>query len=169
MKPCLVIRFHGVRPLTRKKNSSQDSFRRLRVQLRYRKSGPKSPEYPRYGSEILTRFSFNKWPMIGHFETEKTEQPINVEVAKNFKGINRVRSQVFRWLSKGLNFSLKPKSIKHSEFLIPFELLFRGVKQEDFSLVKARLLGTALSSYESFSSDWSPSEKLTTSEFRAFI
>ena len=36
----LVIRFHGVRPLTRKENSSQGSRRRLRVQLRYRKSDP---------------------------------------------------------------------------------------------------------------------------------
>ena len=36
----LVIRFHGVRPLTRKENSSQGSRRRLRVQLRCRKSDP---------------------------------------------------------------------------------------------------------------------------------
>ena len=51
-------------------------------------------------------------------------------------------------LCKGLNFSVKPKSIEYSEFLLPFELLFRDVKQEhlcteDLSLVKARLLDTA--------------------------
>ena len=40
------------------------------IQLRYRKSGPKGPEYPRSGSEILTQFPFDKRPMIGHFETE---------------------------------------------------------------------------------------------------
>ena len=34
-------------------------------------------------------------------------------------------------------------------------------------LIKARLLGTALSSYESFSRDQSPSENLTESEFKA--
>ena len=31
-------------------------------------------------------------------------------------------------LCKGLNFSVKPKSIEYSEFLLPFELLFRDVK-----------------------------------------
>ena len=58
-------------------------------------------------------------------------------------------------LCKGLNFSVRPKSIEYSKFLLPFELLFRDVKQEnlcieDFSLMKARLLDTALSSYEIF-------------------
>ena len=57
-------------------------------------------------------------------------------------------------LCKSLNFSVKPKSIEYSEFLLPFALLFRDVKQdnlcnEDLSLIKARLLDTALSSYES--------------------
>ena len=75
-------------------------------------------------------------------------------------------------LYKGLNFSGKAKSIEYSEFLLPFELLFLDVKQEnlcseDLSLMKARLLDTALSSYESFSSDQSPSENLTASEFKA--
>ena len=61
-------------------------------------------------------------------------------------------------LYKGLNFSGKAKSIEYWEFLLPFELLFQDVKQEnlyseDLSLMKARLLDTVLSSYESFSSD----------------
>ena len=55
-------------------------------------------------------------------------------------------------LCTGLNFSVKPKSIEYSEFLLPFDLLFRDVKQEnlyseDLSLMKARLLDTDLSSY----------------------
>ena len=55
-------------------------------------------------------------------------------------------------LCTGLNFSVKPKSTEYSEFLLPFDLLFRDVKQEnlyseDLSLMKARLLDTALSSY----------------------
>ena len=71
IKPYLLaIRFHGLRSLTRKENSSQGSCWRLRVQLRYRKSGPKGPEYPCFGSGILTHFPFDKWPMIGYFETE---------------------------------------------------------------------------------------------------
>ena len=63
-------------------------------------------------------------------------------------------------------------SVEYSRFLLPFELLFRDVKQEnlhseDLLLIKARLLDTALSSYESFSRDQSPSENLTESEFKA--
>ena len=34
-------------------------------------------------------------------------------------------------LCKRLNFSVKPGLIKYSEFLLPFELLFHGIKQED--------------------------------------
>ena len=37
---------------------------------RPRISGPKGPEYPRSGLGILTQFPFDKWPMIGHFETK---------------------------------------------------------------------------------------------------
>ena len=71
IKPYLLaIRFHGVRSLTRKENSFQGFRRRLPVQLHYHKSGPKDPEYPRSSSGILTRFPFDKLPMIGHFETE---------------------------------------------------------------------------------------------------
>ena len=75
-------------------------------------------------------------------------------------------------LCKGLNFSVKPKSIEYSEFLLTLELLFRDVKQEDLcsedlTLIKARLLDTALSSNESFSSDQNPSENLAASEFKA--
>ena len=74
--------------------------------------------------------------------------------------LNDVEKSVLR---KGFNFSVKPKSIEYSEFLLPFELIFRDVKQEnlhseDLSLIKAKLLDTALSSYESFSRDQSPSE-----------
>ena len=49
------------------------------------------------------------------------------------------------FLCKGLNFSVKPGLIEYSEFLLPFELLFRDIKHEDLcnediSLIKARLL-----------------------------
>ena len=75
-------------------------------------------------------------------------------------------------LCKDLNFLVKPKSIEYSEFLLPFELLFWDVKQEnlcseDLSLMKARLLDITLSSYESFSSDQGPSDDLPASEFKA--
>ena len=75
-------------------------------------------------------------------------------------------------LCKGLNFSVKPGWIEYSEFLLPFELLFRDIKREDLcnkdmSLIKARLLDTALTSYQNFSSDKDPPENLTPSESKA--
>ena len=69
-----------------------------------------------------------------------------------------------------LFFSVKPKSIEYSEFLLPFELLLQDLKQENLyseDLSFNELLGSALSSYESFSSERSPSENLTASEFKA--
>ena len=75
-------------------------------------------------------------------------------------------------LCKGLNFSVKANSIEYSKFLLSFELLFGDVKQqnlcsENLSLMKARLLDTALSSYESFSNDKKTSETVTASELKA--
>ena len=74
-------------------------------------------------------------------------------------------------LCKGLNFSVKPGWIEYSEFLLPFELLFHDIKcedlcNEDMSLIKVRLLDTALTSYQNFSSDKDPPENLTP-EFKA--
>ena len=74
-------------------------------------------------------------------------------------------------LCKGLNFSVKPGWIEYSECLLPFELLFRHIKREDLcnedmSLIKARLLDTALTSCQNFSSDENPPENLTP-EFKA--
>ena len=73
---------------------------------------------------------------------------------------------------KGLNFSVKPGLIEYSEFLLPFELLFRDIKREDLCnedmyAIKARLLETALTSYQNFSRDREPPENLTSSEFKA--
>ena len=75
-------------------------------------------------------------------------------------------------LCKDLNFSVKPGWIEYSEFLLPFELLFHNIKcedlsNEDMSLIKARLLDTALTSYQNFSSDKNPPENLTPSEIKA--
>ena len=75
-------------------------------------------------------------------------------------------------LCKGLSFSNKPAFIEYSEFLLPFELLFRDIKREDLctegmSLIKTRLLDTALTSYQNFSSDRNPPKNLTPSEFKA--
>ena len=75
-------------------------------------------------------------------------------------------------LCKGLHFSVKLGLIEYSELLLPFELLFRDIKREDLcnedmSLIKARPLDTAFTSYQNFSSDLDPPENLTPSEFKA--
>ena len=76
-------------------------------------------------------------------------------------------------LCKGLSFSNKPAFIEYSEFLLPLELLFCDIKREDLctegmSLIKTRLLDTALTSYQNFSSDRDPPKNLTPPEFKAF-
>ena len=70
-------------------------------------------------------------------------------------------------MCKGLNFSVKPGLIEYSEFLLLFELLFREIKREDLcnedmSVIKTRLLDTALTSYQKRSH-----LNLTSSEFKA--
>ena len=55
--------------------------------------------------------------------------------------------------------------------ILPFELLFRDIKREDLcnedmSVIKARLLDTALTSYQNFSRDRKPPEKRITSELK---
>ena len=69
-------------------------------------------------------------------------------------------------LCNGLNFPVKLKSTEYSKFLLPFQLLFRDVNQENLCSENwnARLLDITLSSCKSFSSHRSPFENLTTSE-----
>ena len=75
-------------------------------------------------------------------------------------------------LCKGLDFPVKSGLIEYSEFLLPLELLFHDIKREDLCnedicVIKARLLDTALTSYQNFSRDREPPENLTSSEFKA--
>ena len=56
--------------------------------------------------------------------------------------------------------------------MLPFELLFYEIKREDLcsedmSLIKDRLLDTALTSYKNVSSDRDPPENLPPSEYTA--
>ena len=74
-------------------------------------------------------------------------------------------------LCKGLNFSVKSRLIEYPEFSLTFELLFRNIKREDLcnkdmSSIKARLLGTALTSHQNFCSVRDPPENLTPSKFK---
>ena len=72
-------------------------------------------------------------------------------------------------MCKGLNFSIKSGLFEYSEFLLSFELSFHDIKGEDLcngymSLIKARLLDTALTLYQNFSSDRDPPESLISSQ-----
>ena len=75
-------------------------------------------------------------------------------------------------LCKGFNFFVKPRLMEYSEFLLPFKTLLPDIKREelcneDMSVIKARLLETALTSYQNISSEREPPENLTSSEFKA--
>ena len=73
-------------------------------------------------------------------------------------------------LIKGLKFSIPPKKIEYSKFLLLFELLFREIKSNsessfDLASVKACLQDTAFSSYLGFNKENSPPFKLSKDEF----
>ena len=56
-------------------------------------------------------------------------------------------------LCKGLNFAIPPKAIEYSEFLLPFEMLFREITSLDIDnfneeCVKSRLRDSAYSSFK---------------------
>ena len=59
-------------------------------------------------------------------------------------------------LYKGLNFAIPPKAIEYSEFLLPFEMLFREITSFDIAnfnkeCVKSRLRDSAYSSFKQVS------------------
>ena len=62
--------------------------------------------------------------------------------------------------------------MEYSEFLLPFKTLFRNIKREDLcnedmTVIKDRVLETALTSYQNISSDPDAAENLISSEFKA--
>ena len=71
---------------------------------------------------------------------------------------------------KGLNFTILPKKIEYSKFLLPFEVIFRDIKSNsessvELASVKARLQDTAFTSYSAFNKDNSPPFNLSKDEF----
>ena len=58
-------------------------------------------------------------------------------------------------LCKGLQFAFPPSKLEYADFMLPFELLFRDIKNFDLSVpqskaVKSKLLDTAFSSFDKF-------------------
>ena len=75
-------------------------------------------------------------------------------------------------LIKGLNFTIPPKKIGYSKFLLPFELLYRDKKSSIQPSVNvysksARLQGTEFASYSGFDRDTSSSTNLSEAEFES--
>ena len=61
-------------------------------------------------------------------------------------------------LCKGLEFAISPNKLDYADFMLPFELLFRDIKNTDLSIlqtkaVKSKILDTAFSSFDSFNNN----------------
>ena len=61
-------------------------------------------------------------------------------------------------LCKGLEFAIPPSKLEYADFMLPFELLFRDIKNSDLSIpqtkaVKSKILDTAFSSFDSFNNN----------------
>ena len=73
------------------------------------------------------------------------------------------------------NFSLPPKSLKFDEYLLPWELLYRGIHKDDkvnnenLVHLKAKLRDTSLSSYRAYNSKNHRYENLSREEFEALL
>ena len=77
-------------------------------------------------------------------------------------------------LSRGLNFAIPPKKLKYQDYLLPFELLYRDVKDVDEvkdSLIhlKARLKDVGLSSFRLYNKKDHRFENLDSDEYEAFL
>ena len=61
-------------------------------------------------------------------------------------------------LCKGLEFLTPPKKVKYVDFMLPFELFFRDIKNTNLSVpqtkaVKSKILDTAFCSFDSFNNN----------------
>ena len=77
-------------------------------------------------------------------------------------------------LVRGLNFAIPPKKLKHQDFLLPFELLYRDIKDEDTvqeSLIhlRSRLKDIGLSTFRLYNKKDHRFENLDRVEYDAFL
>ena len=61
-------------------------------------------------------------------------------------------------LYKGLEFAIPHNKLEYADFMLPFELLFRDIKNTDLSIpqtkaVKSKILDTAFSSFDNFNNN----------------
>ena len=78
-------------------------------------------------------------------------------------------------LSKGLNFAIPPKRVKYENYLLPFEILFRGLKcsrefsNEDLDFTKSKLKDIVLTSYRFYNKKNQSYENITKEEHAALL
>ena len=77
-------------------------------------------------------------------------------------------------LSRGLNFAVPPKKLKYQDYLLPYELLYRDVMNEDevkdtLVYLKSRLKDAGLSSFRLYNKKDHRFENLTRDEYEAFV
>ena len=78
-------------------------------------------------------------------------------------------------LTKGLNYALPPKKLKYENYILPFELLYRSVKddttirRQDLMHLRSKLCSTANTSYRAYNKKDHRFENLTPEEYEAFL
>ena len=79
------------------------------------------------------------------------------KVIYNFSDYKLTESEKYV-LWKGLEFAIPPSKLEYVDFMLPFVLLFRDIKNSDLSIpqtkvVKSKILDTAFSSFDSFNNN----------------
>ena len=77
-------------------------------------------------------------------------------------------------LCKGLNFALTPKKLKFENYLLPFELLFRNIcdenqRNESILHLKSKIKDVGLSSFRLYNKKDHRFENLSEEEYQAFL
>ena len=146
-------------------------------------------------NEIRTVVSFIDWNHILNTQSTSNEKMVNkVKVIHNYKlseliggELSHDPDDVIRnyssyqlseaeksLLIRGLNFAIPPKKLKHQDFLLPFELLYRDVKdqeevQESLIHLKSRLRDIGLSTIRLYNKKDHRFENLNQTEYEAFL
>ena len=152
-------------------------------------------ELENLNNEIRTVVSYIDWVHIRNTITMGNEKTLNkVKVVQNYKlselmgdELSHNPDDVIRnystyelseveksLLVKGLNFAIPPKKLKYQDYLLPFELLYRDVMEEDevkdsLNHLQARLKDVGLSSFRLYNRKDHRFENLTPSEYDAFL
>ena len=95
------------------------------------------------------------------------------KVIHNFSSYNLSQTET-SLLLKGLNFSLPPKKLKFENYLLPFELLYRDVLQNDDNKdellhLESKIKDIGLSSFRLYNKEDHRFENLSKKEYEAFI